>query len=131
MAVNRFLKVAQKIQAEALEEKVARPAPTKEHDDTNWLVSYADMMTLLCVFFIMLFSVSTLNKPAFDKVKQAVAKDFHGQYQSPTQDLAKFVTNVIQEAGIEKQATVKSDVLGVSVAFQSAIFFDTLSAEVS
>lgn len=47
-----------------------------ENDESNWLVSYADMMTLLCGFFIMLFSMATLDEPKFEKVREALAEQF-------------------------------------------------------
>ena len=72
------------------------------HDESNWLVSYADMMTLLCGFFIMLFSISKLDAPQYESVKQAVATQFGGTYEAPHQELAKFVTQIVQEAGVEK-----------------------------
>src|SRR5262249_44262168 len=44
--------------------------------------------------------------------------------------LAKTITQLVQEMGIEKETVIKSDVGGVSIAFQSTVFFDTLSADV-
>ena len=99
-------------------------------DGEGWLVSYADMMTLLCGFFIMLFSMAKLDEPKYEKMKEAVAKEFGGEYKSPTKELARFVTEILQEAGVEKETQVKSDPGGVSVTFQSTLFFDTLSAEI-
>src|SRR3954470_1233048 len=107
----------------------APPAPPKE-DESNWLVSYADMMTLLCGFFIMLFSMAKLDDPKYDSFKEAMSKQFGGEYVSPTKELAKFATEIIQEQGLSQEAMIKSDVLGVSVVFQSTVFFDTLSADV-
>ena len=101
------------------------------HDESNWLISYADMMTLLCVFYIMLFSMSKVNTPEFEKVKQQVAEHFGTKYESPTEDLGKFVTQIIQEAGVAKEVTVTSDGVSVSLAFHSTLFFGTMSAEVS
>ena len=101
------------------------------HDESSWLISYADMMTLLCGFFIMLFSMSKLDNPQYDSFKSAMAKQFGGEYVSATKELAFFATQIIQELGIEKQSIIKSDPYGVSVTFESTIFFDTLSAEAS
>jgi chemotaxis protein MotB len=106
------------------------PKAPANHDESNWLVSYADMMTLLCGFFIMLFSMAKLDEPQYERVKEAVAKQFGGDYKSPTKELAKFVSQVLQEAGLEKETVVRSDPSGVSIVFQSTVFFDTLSADV-
>lgn len=100
-------------------------------DESNWLVSYADMMTLLCGFFIMMFSMATLDKPKYDSLRESIAKQFGGEFISPTKELAKFATNIIQELGLEKEATIKNDSAGISVTFESTVFFDTLSAELS
>jgi len=46
------------------------------HVDERWLIAYADKMTLLAGLFIMLFSMSTLDKIKFEKVKQSTEKSF-------------------------------------------------------
>ncbi len=103
----------------------------REHDDSNWLISYADMMTLLCIFYIMLFSMSKINTPEFEKVKKEVSEQFGAKYHSPTEELGRFVNNILVENGIAKDATMTSDGVSVSVAFHSTLFFDTASAEIS
>ncbi len=99
------------------------------HDESNWLISYADMMTLLCIFYIMLFSMSKMNVPEFEKAKAQVAKDLGVQYEAPTGGMIAFIKRVLTSAGVDKQATVTSDGLSVAIAFHSTMFFDTLSAE--
>ena len=101
------------------------------HDESNWLISYADMMTLLCVFYIMMFSMSKIDTKEFEKVKEQVSQNFGTKYQSPTEDLGKFVTNVIQENGVAKDVTISSDGVSVSLAFHSTLFFNSMSAEIS
>lgn len=111
-------------------ERASRSSPHGDlHDESNWLISYADLMTLLCGFFIMLFSLSSLDAPQYEKVKEAVAAQFGGSYESPHKELAQFVTQVIHEAGVEKEASVRVDPSGVAVVFESTLFFDTLSAD--
>lgn len=101
------------------------------HDESNWLMSYADMMTLLCGFFIMLFSMCKLDNPQYDSFKEALSKQFGGEYVSTTKELARFATQVLQELGIEKTVTIKTDAYGISLVFESTVFFDTLSADVT
>ncbi len=103
----------------------------EEHSDSNWIISYADMMTLLCIFFIMLFSMSKVNTPEFESMKKEMAEHFGTKYEAPTQDLGKFVNNVLIETGVAKDATMTSDGMSVSVAFHSTLFFDSMSAEIS
>jgi chemotaxis protein MotB len=106
------------------------PAPSN-HDESNWLVSYADMMTLLCGFFIMMFSLSHIDQPKYEAAKKEIAKEFGGKYEKPkTDELAKFVTQALNEAQLGNQATIETDSTGVAVTFQSTVFFDTLSADV-
>lgn len=102
-----------------------------ENDESNWLVSYADMMTLLCGFFIMLFSMAKLDDPKFEKVKEAVAEHFGGEYKSPNRDLSKWVTQILQETPLKGEADVEVAEGGVAIVFRSQVFFDSLSADVT
>jgi chemotaxis protein MotB len=102
-----------------------------DHDESNWLISYADMMTLLCMFYVMMFSMSKINSAEFEKVKQTVAEHFGTKYQSPTEDLGKFINNVLTETGVVKEATMSTDGISVTIAFHSTLFFETGSADIS
>jgi chemotaxis protein MotB len=107
------------------------PYQTQHHDETNWLVSYADMMTLLCGFFIMMFALSNIDQTKYESAKKEIATQFKGKYEKPkVQELATFVTQIINDAQLGKVASVKTDATGVSITFQSTVFFDTLSADV-
>jgi chemotaxis protein MotB len=43
-----------------------------DSDEREWLVTYADLMTLLLVFFILLYSTSSLNMEKFKRAIQAI-----------------------------------------------------------
>jgi chemotaxis protein MotB len=100
------------------------------HDESNWLVSYADMMTLLCGFFILLFSFSTIDPPKYEKVKESIAKQFGGTVYKPKDELIKTLTQKITDQKLKDAFEVRSDAFGVSIVFQSTFFFPTLSAEI-
>lgn len=48
----------------------------EEHIDERWLVSYADMMTLLFGLFVLLYSLATMDKNAAEKVIQSTQEKF-------------------------------------------------------
>ena len=70
-------------------------APPSHGDESNWLVSYADMMTLLCGFFIMMFAISTVDQQKFETVKKDLAEQFKGRYEKPaTADVARLISEI-------------------------------------
>jgi chemotaxis protein MotB len=48
-------------------------------DRHRWLISYADYMTLLCAFFIMLYSVNLLNEEQYQAVQDVLEGIFTAQ----------------------------------------------------
>jgi flagellar motor protein MotB len=55
------------------------PDEHEEHIDERWLVSYADMMTLLFGLFVMLYAMA----PQMEQVKQSVAETFTQEQKPP------------------------------------------------
>jgi chemotaxis protein MotB len=49
-----------------------------EHPDERWLVSYADMVTLLMALFIVLFSIANVNTSKFQELKKSLTNAFSG-----------------------------------------------------
>src|SRR5687768_4414555 len=103
MPVKKFLKSAKELENQhRYRSKEDTHKQTGDHDEGNWLISYADMMTLLCGFFVMMFSMAKLDDAKYDSFKTSITQQFGGNYQSPTKDLALFVSQILQEAGVER-----------------------------
>lgn len=51
----------------------------EEHFDESWLVSYADMMTLLVALFMVLFSISSVNISKFEDLQRSLSNAFSGK----------------------------------------------------
>ena len=55
----------------------AKPHEEEEHENhERWLVSYADMVTLLMVLFIVLFAISQVDKEKYDQLATGLAESF-------------------------------------------------------
>jgi chemotaxis protein MotB len=66
----------------------------EEHDDgaERWLVTYADMLTLLMVLFIVLFAMSTVDSQKYEQLKNGLADGF-GRSLSILDGSAKSIEN--------------------------------------
>lgn len=58
--------------------KRKRHALHDEHPDERWLLTYADMITLLVALFIVLWSISSVNNSKLDILKQTLQDAFDG-----------------------------------------------------
>ncbi len=52
------------------------------HSEETWIVSYADMMTLLFGFFVILYSFSTMDDQKFNSVSKQLAEAFKGDIKN-------------------------------------------------
>ncbi|MDQ1739244.1 MAG: chemotaxis protein MotB, partial [Pseudonocardiales bacterium] len=49
----------------------------EEHENhERWMVTYADMLTLLLVLFIVLYAISQVNTSKFSELKSSLASAF-------------------------------------------------------
>ena len=55
----------------------------EEHEnEERWLVSFADMMTLLFCLFMVLFAISSVNTSKFEALQHALQNAFSGRILS-------------------------------------------------
>jgi chemotaxis protein MotB len=59
-----------------LAEEITGDNFTDGSDEKGWLITYADLMTLLLVFFILLYSISTLNLEKFKHAIRSIQVSF-------------------------------------------------------
>jgi chemotaxis protein MotB len=49
------------------------------HDNDRWLLTYADMITLLLALFMVLFAISSVNASKFEGFRQSLQNAFNGR----------------------------------------------------
>ncbi len=76
------------------------------HLDERWLIAYADKMTILCGFFIMLFAISTLDPVKLQKVTKSAEKSF-GRPDSNIPNQAFIDPTVVEKLKVETQIQIQ------------------------
>jgi chemotaxis protein MotB len=94
----------------------------EEHPDERWLVSYADMITVLMCLFLVLFAMSTVDSAKYEKLKNSLATGF-GDKASKTADTATGV--IVPKELIDKQGQ------GFTAATDSVLKMNAAKVEVA
>ncbi len=95
----------------------------------QWLISYADLMTLLVGFFVILLSFSSVDEEKMEELKKAITKEFGGAYEVPFGDLAETIRTELKKLGVGDQFVIKTNPNGVDISFQGTVFFETGSVD--
>lgn len=133
--------------------------PEAEKDTTErWLLSYADFITLLMIFFVVMYAMSAVDADKYKELSSSLNSALAGDQQkvdggdqgspvqdiklnevTPTngnvteQDLQKIVDQVqslINEKGLQDQVTVNLGDIGVWITFKDYVLFDSGSPAV-
>lgn len=134
-----------------------RPPKKPKKGAPKWMVTFADLVTLILVFFILLFSMSQIDivkfkalaqsfrqQAAFDNQssivpgeypseemeKEVASKEKEEEKEDSLDELAKEVQQYLKEKGIEDLATANRTERGVVLVLQENILFNTADAVV-
>jgi chemotaxis protein MotB len=103
----------------------------KPEEKEDWLLSYADMITLLLAFFVLLLSISKFDATKAEKVTGGLSKGIGGH--DVVQPIDTLKAEAQQQAKALKlddgQITVSTDDRGLVLELDGGTFFDANSAE--
>ena len=106
------------------------------HDDGPWIITFADMVTLLMLFFLLITVLSTISESNLKSVIEGISATF-GKEQSKKieelEDLNKVFNEINQIVEAQKLQTsihMSIDNRGVVIRGSESIFFDSGKAEI-
>ncbi|MDN5316088.1 MAG: chemotaxis protein MotB, partial [Thermoanaerobacterium sp.] len=122
----------------------------KKENSERWLLTYSDMITLLMIFFIVLYTISTVNSQKFQQIAASLGKTFDGtnyvvgQYSGNSiLDSIKTANNantnntiesqldkLIKQNNLQNMVTYKVEERGFVISLNDTLLFDTGSADV-
>ncbi|NIY74646.1 flagellar motor protein MotB [Thalassospira sp. HF15] len=98
----------------------------------DWLATYADAITLLMAFFVMLVSFSKVEIPVFEKVQAGIAEQIgKREVVRPTQVLETDLRDVVFNMAMDSAVSVSTDDEGILMEMGSGSFFQPGSANLT
>lgn len=91
----------------------------------GWIVSYADMMTIILTFFILLLSISTIAQTKYELLVQA----FTGERAGNLMEVKEQIDRIIEEQRLGGEIATNMDANGLAIEFSNALLFNSGEAE--
>jgi len=122
-------------------------------EDTSWLVTYGDMVTLLMAFFVLMYSASKVSEEKYEQVAQSIAQGFNSPgpdaiveiassestesesteevtVLSPLTNAKAMLDQLIEERDLDGEMTTSFTPTGLKIELSSSSFFGSGSADV-
>jgi len=99
----------------------------KKESGGGWLMTYADMMTLLFAFFVLLYSMSSPDPVKMSQIQDAMDEESSLKSQS---EIKQDFEEIIEEMGIEESTNIISDPRGVAIEMDGDICFGSGSTNI-
>ena len=108
-----------------------RRRATFDADGEGWIVTYADAITLLLAFFVMILSVSDINQGKVEALKEGLAGLVSNRKPvTPFSDIKKELEKIIGEHDMQENVNVDIDIKGVRVEFSNFSLYESGSAAI-
>lgn len=95
-----------------------------EEPEENWLMSYADMITLLLCFFLILLSVSQPKQSEMEKLTAKFSSAISNEeVKTPFTDLLTGMQQVVESNNLEKDISIEETDRGIMMELSTSSFF--------
>ena len=127
-------------------------------NNERWLLTYSDLITLLMIFFIVMYAMSNVDQAKYHKLANSLNSALAGEQQkvdtgkqgSPEEELqntpskslattlpdpnmakaAETVKKLMEEKGLSTEVSVTTSERGVVISLKDSVLFESASAEI-
>lgn len=100
-------------------------------NDEDWMTTFADMVTLLLAFFVMLAAISKVDVVLFEQVKAGMAKGIGKRdVDTPVEKIRKEMEEVIKSMKVQDVVGIGVDSQGITLEFAASSFYEPGSADI-
>jgi chemotaxis protein MotB len=102
----------------------------QQEDEELWLISYADMMTLVACFFILMMAFANFDPAGFQVKSEIIAKHFNKDKYKSSEIKLKYVQEELAlHPNLKKMNKISLLDGGLTVIYQGSVLFEGQSAE--
>lgn len=94
---------------------------------SGWIISYADMMTIILTFMILLLSISTIAQTKFDLLVESLT----GRKVGNLQEVKVKIDDVVKKKNLGAEVQTNIDDRGLTIEFSNALLFESGDAEIT
>lgn len=129
--------------------------PPKAENQERWLLTYADLITLLMIFFVVMYTISNINSKKFAQLSVSMSQalvgeksgNFIGDAPGPMMiresvaggkaEIAGMkkaeaeINKYIKEQGLKDKVVVSQEERGLVISLKEALVFDLGSADIT
>lgn len=105
----------------------------EEPENTDaWLVSYADMMTLIACFFILMMAFANYDPAGFNKKAKELSKSFNkDKFKSSDIKLTELSEEISRHPNLRKKVKITKLNSDVIISFSGSVLFDESSVKIN
>ena len=100
----------------------------------EWLTTYADAITLLMTFFVLMLSVSTVDQAKFEEMGEAISKDILKEDEAvtaaPFKEIQKEIEKIAEDQNLSEAVEIQRTPKGVKIEFSSSALYDPGSSDI-
>ena len=105
------------------------PPPPSEPEEEDWLLTYADAITLLMAFFVMLYSTADPDPGKYGDLADAMKEAFASEKtENEFKELEKELNEVIKDKDLESQVKVELGPNGIKIRIPGSSLYSSGSA---
>lgn len=106
-----------------------------EHEEASlddWLVTYADMITLLMSFFIVVIGATHVDKSRFEQINAAIQSEIAGNVtiKTPLTKIKSDLDSMLRQEQKDKRVHIERKAEGIELEFASSSFYEPGTATI-
>lgn len=108
-----------------------RTRELEEHVEEDWLISYADMVTLLMAFFLTMMSISKVDMSLFEQMKKGLRSDIgkEKEVKTPLAEIKHDLDSLLTQEKKAGSVAIQLGHEGIVMEFSSSAFYSVGKAE--